>query len=80
MIHRYPTYAEVPGFTPPVSVYFLKKSQPKAVAYNRTFFFFFSLAKDVPIFVDFHFPCLTMDTIFFVIYSFYSLHVWELLA
>ncbi len=41
--------------------------------------FFFSLAKNVPIFVDFHFPCLTMDTIFFVIYSFYSLHVWELL-
>ena len=44
------------------------------------FFVFFSLAEYVPNLVDFCFPCLTMIQFFFVIYSFYSLHVWELIA
>ncbi len=50
-----------------------------AAAYNRTVFFF-SRSLKMSYLVDFHFPCLTMIPFFFVIYSFYSLHVWELLA
>ena len=42
--------------------------------------FFFSLAEYVPNLVDFNFPCLTMGQFFSVVYSIYSLHVWELLA
>jgi hypothetical protein len=50
-----------------------------AVAYNRTVFFP-PLAEYVPRLVDFHFPCLTMGQFFFIVYSIYSVHVWELLA
>ena len=57
----------------------LKKSKTSLM---YSFFVFFLLAEDVPNLVDFHFPCLTMllYNLFLVIYSFYLLHVWELLA
>jgi hypothetical protein len=47
---------------------------------ERFFFFFFPLAEYVPNLVDFHFPCLQWASFFFVVYSIYLLHVWELLA
>ena len=42
--------------------------------------FFFSSSLKMFLFGRFSFPLPYNDTIFFVIYSFYSLHVWELLA